>query len=65
MSSPVLLLFDDIVMDDLENYCSSILRKYFDCIPLFHTDTWITSFIVCHVVLSVCAYWLGRTHGLV
>ena len=36
MGSPISPLFADIVMDYLENYCSSVLKRDFDCIPLFY-----------------------------
>ena len=33
---PMLSLFAEIFMDDLENYCFLILEKDFNCIPLFY-----------------------------
>ena len=36
MRSPISPFFADIVMDDLVNYCLSVLNKDFNCIPVLY-----------------------------
>ena len=36
MGSPISQFFADIVMDNLENYCLSVLNIDFNCIPVFY-----------------------------